>query len=108
MGGAMTETKAAALSSCNTNISSQSVFSSKVVQRELYFTSPPTGLRQQQRRYFTLRLKLDVDFAIEGAINNHRHKDHRLKESLPGKPHFTPLAHFSRADRNLSSINFSS
>ena len=43
---------------------------------------------------------LDVDFAIEGAVNNHRRKDRRLKESLPGKPHLAPLGHFSSADLN--------
>lgn len=43
-----------------------------------------TDLRSRQPRYFTHGLKLDVDFAIEGAVN-HRHKGHRLQGIAPWK-----------------------
>lgn len=44
------------------------------------------------------RLKQDVDFCIKGAINSHRHEGRRIEQSLPGKLHLAPLAHFSRAN----------
>lgn len=70
----------------------------EVVLRVPYFKSPPTDLRHRRWRYFTHRLKQDVDFWIEGAINSHRHEGRRIKQSLPGKLHLAPLAHFSRAN----------
>lgn len=79
-------------------ISTELLFSSEVVLRAPYFKSPPTDLRRRRPSYFTHRLKQDVDFSIEGAINNHRHERRRIEQSLPGKLHLAPLAHFSRAN----------
>lgn len=102
----MIEEKAAALLSRSANISTYLWFNSEVVLGEPYFKWPPTDLWCRRRRYFTHGLKQDVDFSIEGAVNSHRHKDHRHKESLPGKTRLAPLARFSRGDWILSSINF--
>lgn len=91
------EGESALLLSYDPAISTRLLFGSEVVLRVPYFKSPPTDLRRQWWRYFTHRLKQDVDFSIEGTINDRPQERRRIKQSLPGKLHLALLAHFSRA-----------